>query len=266
MRRKGRIPPRAAAAQSFVRTFASIRPEERRFPHHYLLYVAKGAVRLDVGGRTWVLPPQRAAWIDAGTPITVRSSRPLTTASVLFDPRRFAASNLGCRVFAMSPLARELVAYVTAEPLPRARSIDPAFELLAALAQELARSPDDFWLPRATTPALRRTIDAVLEDPANAPPVARAAADAGMSVRTFSRRLTHECATSWRDVVHRARMVRACELLAGERMKVAAIAQAVGFATQPAFVTAFGRFTGATPSAFRRRIASPTGQAIGGIE
>lgn len=260
---KARAPGRSRTARPFVRTFPSLTAEERSFPDHYLLYVARGAIRLDVGERTWLLPPQRAAWVDAGTPIAVHSSRPFTTASVLFDARRFPSSKHGCRVFAMSALAREIVAYVTATPYPPERGADAAFDLLAVLARELADDPDDFWLPRARTPALRRTIGALLVDPASPPSLSRAAASAAMSERTFSRRLAAECAISWRELVHRARMVRATELLAGERTKVASVAQAVGFASQPAFVTAFRRFARVTPSEFRRRLNGRSGEANG---
>ena len=40
-----------------------------QFPGHYLLYASTGAFQLEVGNVRWLLPPQRAAWVAAGTPL-----------------------------------------------------------------------------------------------------------------------------------------------------------------------------------------------------
>jgi hypothetical protein len=33
------------------------------FAGHYLIYASTGVFRLEVSGRRWLLPPQRAAWV-----------------------------------------------------------------------------------------------------------------------------------------------------------------------------------------------------------
>src|SRR5436309_3640724 len=55
-----------------------------QFPGHYLLYASTGAFHLEVGHARWLLPPQRAAWVAAGTPLRLTGAGPGTTSSVLF--------------------------------------------------------------------------------------------------------------------------------------------------------------------------------------
>jgi AraC-like DNA-binding protein len=164
----------------------------------------------------------------------------------------------------MPPLARHLVEYVSrwgandGEELPERRA---AFDLLAHVCREIARERDPFWLPFPSSPALRSLFDSLLEDPAGAPSILGAARAAAMSARTFSRVLARECGMTWREIVHRARMTRATELLAVPGAKMSAVAQDVGFSSQPAFIAAFRKFSGDTPSEFRRRVTPRTGRS-----
>lgn len=81
------------------------------------------------------------------------------------------------------------------------------------------------------------------------------AADLGMSLRTFSRRLRDE-GTSYRDVVDDLRCDLAQTFIKNE-MPLSEIAYSLGYADQAAFSTAFKRWTGQPPSAFKTRMEHP---------
>lgn len=250
--------PRSAtpSAWGFAREFVSLAPLERTFPQHYLLYASRGAIRLEVGHVTWLLPPQRAAFIRAGTPIAVASDTPFTSCSVLFDAATFAAPPFDCRVFAMSALAREMTRHAMRWGPDRAADdpeADDFFRALAAVCAELYAHPDAFWLPQARSEPLARVIADLqrrLDEPLT---FSEAAALAGLSERTLARRFSDETGMGWRDYLQRARMIRAMERLAGPHPKILAVAQASGFESQSAFIAAFRKFTGETPSAYRAR-------------
>jgi AraC-like DNA-binding protein len=72
----------------------------------------------------------------------------------------------------------------------------------------------------------------------------------GLSRRSLQRRLAAE-GSSFATVLDQARRERALALIPHRHVTVAAIASDVGFADPRAFVRAFHRWTGLTPSAFR---------------
>src|SRR5690348_12148405 len=101
----GKVPGKA---YSFVRTFAPEPARDLCVDRHYLLCASAGALRLEARGEAWLLPPARAALIEAGVTIRVSIPQPVTTASVLFDTGFTAAPPAPLTVFDLSPLARAL--------------------------------------------------------------------------------------------------------------------------------------------------------------
>ncbi|MGV6805132.1 MAG: AraC family transcriptional regulator ligand-binding domain-containing protein [Ruegeria sp.] len=79
-----------------------------------------------------------------------------------------------------------------------------------------------------------------------------AAKDLGMSARTFARRL-HDEGTCFREIVDDLRCDLAQTFLKNE-MGLAEISYSLGYADQAAFSTAFKRWTGQAPSAYRNRV------------
>ncbi len=79
-----------------------------------------------------------------------------------------------------------------------------------------------------------------------------AAANLGLSTRTFARRLKEE-GTSYREIVEDLRCDLAQTFITNG-MPLSEIAFSLGYADQPAFSTAFKRWTGQAPSAFRSRL------------
>ncbi len=82
-----------------------------------------------------------------------------------------------------------------------------------------------------------------------------AAANLGMSPRTLARRLKDE-GTSFREIVEDLRCDLAQTFITN-RMPLAEIAYSLGYADQAAFSTAFKRWTGQAPSAFKTRVEHP---------
>ncbi|OGB03587.1 MAG: hypothetical protein A3G29_01015 [Burkholderiales bacterium RIFCSPLOWO2_12_FULL_64_99] len=74
----------------------------------------------------------------------------------------------------------------------------------------------------------------------------------GLSERTLRRQLSDED-HSFRDLLAQARYVKAQHLLRHTTLPVEAIAQQLGYAESAAFIHAFQRWAGMTPSAFRGR-------------
>lgn len=86
-----------------------------------------------------------------------------------------------------------------------------------------------------------------------------AAASLGLSPRTLARRLSDE-GTSFREIVEDLRCDLAQTFLKSG-MNLSEISYSLGYADQAAFSTAFKRWTGQPPTAFRHRVDHPLGRA-----
>lgn len=248
------IPPYTfGIAQSFTDLDTGMRP----FPGHYLLYAATGAFHLEVERTQWLLPPQRAALIAADVPIRLQTRGTVACNSVLFVREAFAPPAAPCRVFSVTPLAREMLLYTMRWGMQRDPDAPEATRFFAALADvctNLAAHPDQFWLPRPHSPELIRAVSFAFDHLDADLTIDAAAHAASVSARTLLRRFAHETNLSWRSFLGRARMIRAMELLETHGPPVIEVAAATGFESVSAFSTAFRRFTGETPSQYRRRL------------
>ncbi len=85
------------------------------------------------------------------------------------------------------------------------------------------------------------------------PTIAQAAEAADMSVRTLQRRFL-DFGLTYSQLLDEVRLETACRLLEWSETSLAEIASALGYADPANFTRAFQRWTGETPSGFRRRI------------
>ncbi len=118
-----------------------------------------------------------------------------------------------------------------------------------------AASVQDYGALAASAPAIdfpgsiRQLIGSYLRE--GYPDVQRIAGIAGLSERTFQRRLMESGATYY-GLVDQVRLERARRYLLDPNMKLIDVALELGFSEAASFTRAFRRWTGLSPSAFRR--------------
>jgi AraC-like DNA-binding protein len=241
-------------AYCFYQVFEPAEPVQIQFDRHYLMYAAKGAIRLEVEEIWWSLPPSRAAWIAAGTSITVVINQPLTCCSVLFKPDFIAPPAETCRVFSLSNIARDMIWH--------ARRWGPELDMLDAHAQhffsalaftcaELAVAPTENWIPRGRSDPVRRAIAFTGDNLGQQIDFSAVADAARLSRRALARRFANETGMTWGQILRRMRMIRAVELIANPNSQVLDVAMEVGYLSPSAFAKTFREFTGETPARFR---------------
>lgn len=244
----------ATISHAYHRVFDAPFEIERAFDADYLLYASTGTFILDIGDRRWMLPPQRAALIARGTVIAVRSKGLATASSVLFGDSEFEAPLPVCRVFGLSDLARQMILHVMrwdAGRDPGDEAANAFFKALASVAVDLAAEEDETWLPKPQSPGMAVAVERMLEHLDRDLDFSSLAEASHLSERTLSRRFDAELGMSFRDFRHRARMVRAKEMLLAGREPITEIGLACGFESTSSFIKAFRTFAGATPRQYR---------------
>jgi len=241
-------------AYSFVREFAPEPPRELCVDRHYLLCASAGALRLEAQGQSWLLPPARAALIEARRPIRVSIPQPVTTASVLFDTGFTPAPPAPLTVFDLSPLARALVTECrvwTESTEPLTTYAATLFTALATVTWRLAEKPSPVVVPSGQSPELRRALELTQEQLGGEVRFEAVAAKVGLAPRSLARRFEEEIGMTWRAVVRRMRVLRAIEELASGSAPITTIAFTVGYTSLSAFNAAFRELTGRTPTEYR---------------
>ncbi|MFY2837790.1 AraC family transcriptional regulator [Achromobacter xylosoxidans] len=231
-------------------------PAGLTFPLHahrrgQFAYAARGAISVATPTGRWLVPPQRACWVPAGTDHQMTMRGAVTMLNTFLTERAAQALRLPaeCRVHAVSPLLRHLLD--EAIDLPALYDLDGrAGKLMALLAAEIAAMPAlSLHAPLPADPRLARACRALWAAPAITADLDTMAATAGMSRRTFTRQFRAETGVSfgaWRQ--------QACLLAAIERLSlgqpVTRVALDLGYASPSAFTSAFRRVLGQAPGAY----------------
>jgi AraC-like DNA-binding protein len=244
----------SSQAFSFVREFDPAPAQSLCVDRHYLLAASRGALRLEVDGTTWSLPPARAALIRAGVSIEVTIPQPVTTASVLFDRTFAPPPRANLAVVDLTPLARSLISECsrwTDEDVPLDEYAEAMFRALAQVTWGLAENPSPARMPAGRSPEVRRALAITAERIRDDPRLVDVADEIGLASRSLARRFEQELGMTWRAALRRLRVLRAIEQLASTEHSVTQIAMDVGYSSMSAFQTAFRDLIGQTPSEYR---------------
>ncbi len=224
-----------------------------RVPYHYLVYAEAGTLTLEADGQRWTLPPARAGLVAAEHEVMISLTRPVRICSALIRPMLMPEPVLPLSVFAMSPLARELLFALrgVGEETPLDDYTASLVQALALESRRLARHPTRAVMPVPRDARLRKALDlteARLDQPLRMRDLAR---EVALSERSLARKLMDEIGMNWTEAQRRLRMIRAVELLSETREPVTSIALAVGYVSPSAFGAAFRDFAAQSPSEFR---------------
>ena len=241
------------AAFSFVRDFDPAPAQQLCVDRHYLLAASRGALRLEVDGTAWTLPPARAALITADVTIQVTIPQPATTASVLFSTEFAPQPPTKLTVFDLTPLARALIAECS--QWGDGASLDAyAISMFRALAEAtwaLAERPSPAQMPIGRSAEVRQALAITAERLSDDLRLVDIAAEVGLAARTLARRFERELGMTWRGALRRLRVLAAIEQLAGTDHSVTRIAMDVGYSSLSAFQSAFRDLTGHTATQYR---------------
>ncbi len=221
---------------------------------HQLEYALEGVMEVEAEEGHYLLPPQQAVWIPAGTGHESRLCR-VRSVSVFFTPSMVPDPDGRIRVLAATPLVREMLLFGRRWPISRARGdadSDRFFAVLAALVAESLDHELPLCLPTSRDPLVAAAMAHTGAHLAGATEAGVGAA-VGASPRTLRRRFA-AAGTTWRAYLLQSRVLRAAALLAESDASVTEVALAVGFDSPSSFSRAFRGVVGRSPADFRRQV------------
>jgi len=237
-----------------IATFESEYPQGYVFAEHFherdqLIYACHGVMTVTTKQGTWVVPAQRAAWIPARTPHSVRVSRTMSLRTLYLKPRLARTLPRMCCVVNVSPLLKELILHACA--FRTLRRDNPAQSHLISVILDLMQQVESIPL-QIPTPAderAKRVAQLLASERADDRSIDEICKSAGASRRTIERCFSEETAMSLGKWRQQLRLLQALQLLAdGE--KITHVAVCAGYSAPSAFVSAFKRTLGTTPGRY----------------
>jgi AraC-like DNA-binding protein len=215
---------------------------------HQLAWAASGVLTVRSESEAWVLPTTRALWIPAGVRHETLSTGTTTMRTLYVKPELCPVNWSVCTPIAVGSLLAQLINYLEDATLDDTRRAN-AETVLVDLLEPVSMTHIDVKMPtetRASEIALRLS-----EHPSDNRTLAEWGQHVGASDRTLSRVFIAETGLPfgrWRTLL-RMRVALA-SLAAGQ--PVGNVSRDVGYESSSAFVAAFRKETGVTPSAYFR--------------
>lgn len=219
-------------------------------PKAQLVYAISGMMRIETTEASFLLPPTKALFLPADAEHSIRMEGTVAMREVFFG-RGFADDiSAAPRVMTVSPLLRELVLAICAEPVDW--PVDGrAPHLVALIVDEVRRAKTlSTRLPQLREPRLARISQAITRNPADPRTLDDWAEVCGASARTLARLFVEDTGMTFGQWRLQARLNAAfIQLMTGG--EIARVARKVGFGSQSAFGVAFRRTFGITPAQAR---------------
>lgn len=214
-----------------------------------LTYAASGVMRVHTESATWLVPPHRAVWLPAGVRHTEEMHAPVSVRTLYLAPKLAKGLPREVCMVNIPALMRELILHISRiGVLDRKKPAEA--HLISVLLDELVGAPDvPLQLPMPRDDRAKRVAAFLQQAPDDDRSVAELSRRAGASRRTIERLFLAEAKMTVGEWRRRLRLLHGVRLLAGGESVTNAAIDA-GYASTSAFIAAFKRTFGVTPSRY----------------
>lgn len=239
---------------SHIATLTHDYPAGHTIPAHFhdrdqLVYASHGVMTVRTISGTWVVPTHRAVWIPAAIPHTITMSGTVAMRTLYLKAKLARTLPRDCCVVNISPLLRELILHACNFPALRKFSARQCHLIDLMLDQLEAIQMVPLQLPHLSDARALRVAETLLADPGKTQTLAQLCRISGASKRTVERLFQQEAGMSFGKWRQQLRLMHAVRLLA-EGAKVTHAALEAGYSTPSAFISAFRKALGTTPTLY----------------
>ena len=219
--------------------------------HAQLIHGSEGVLQVRAGAGSWVVPPDRGLWVPAGIEHEIVMRGRVAMRTLYIEPDALPDMPAHCAVVAVGPLLQALIQRAVSAP-PVYDERGPDGRIFAVILDELRLLPTiPLHLPLGHDRRLQRVTAALDRSPGDGRPLEAWAREAGASPRTLARLFLRETGMTFGAWRQQARLLHALIGLA-EGRPVTSLALDLGYASPSAFIQAFKRAFGTTPSRYFR--------------
>lgn len=233
-----------------VRHYAASHVPEHAHDWHQLIYASEGVMWVFTPGKEWVVPPSRAVWVPAGVHHSMELSASVLIQTLYINPVVSAPLPTECSAVNISPLLRELILHTIS--LGYLKESHPVHaSLIPFLLHQLGDLQSaELFLPMPRDERALRVVHWLRKHPDERASMKQLARHAVTGVRTLERLFQHETGMSLGKWRMQFRLLQAVRLLSSRNVSITEVALAVGYDSPSAFIVAFKRFFGTTPSQY----------------
>lgn len=222
-------------------------------PHFHdqdqLVYASCGVMTVRTEEGTWVVPAHRAVWIPKGVPHSITMSGTVAMRTLYLKPRVVKTLPRECCVVNVSPLLKELILQSCSIGVLR-KEVAWQRHLVDVIVDQLAVIQTvPLQLPNVSDDKAVRVAAALFNDPGSSQPLTGICKANGASKRTVERLFRAESGMTLGKWRQQLRLMHAMRLL-GEGATVTMAALEAGYSTPSAFIAAFRKALGTTPTAY----------------
>lgn len=226
--------------------------EPKTLPMHHhrkdqLVFNARGMVRCQTQENNWIVPPQCAVWIPAGTAHQSSCGGNIENYVLYVEPSRVKTLPRACCIVSVCPMLQEMLRraaqLATTAHGPQRRLADVILDEVGAAPVEQLR------LPMPHNARLRQIVERLIADPADKATLSEWAQRVGLGQRTLSRLLLEETGMTfgrWRRQLHVLVGIR--DLTAGETVQT--VASNLGYESASSYTTMFRKTLGRPPGRY----------------
>jgi AraC-like DNA-binding protein/quercetin dioxygenase-like cupin family protein len=214
-----------------------------------LVFASRGVMTVRTGNGAWVVPVQRAVWIPQKVPHTITMSGHVAMRTLYFKPRLAESLPRECRVVNVPPLLKELILHACASGSLGRRIAWQSHLIDVILDQLRFINAVPLQLPLPEDTRALRVANVLLADPSDPRPLVQMARSSGASRRTIERLFADSTGLSFGKWRQQLRLMHALRLLGGGA-KVTHAALEAGYSTPSAFIAAFRKALGTTPTLY----------------
>ncbi|HEX4005907.1 MAG TPA: helix-turn-helix transcriptional regulator [Acidobacteriaceae bacterium] len=214
-----------------------------------LVYASRGVMTIRTEAGVWVVPTHRAVWIPASVPHTIAMSGTVAMRTLYLKPGLAVSMPRDCCVVNISPLLRELILHACTCGALYQRDLRERHLIEVILDQLVAIQRVPLRLPALSDPRALRVCLTLLANPASPHSLTHICRGSGASRRTMERLFQQECGMTFGKWRQQLRLMHSMQLL-GAGAKVTHAALEAGYSTPSAFIAAFRKALGTTPTAY----------------